>query len=79
MKKIDYISENIKANEFKNAHQAFEDYFANFDFNSIPAADRDADALDYEDMAEASLMATEAALDDIDDLIVEQDNDTIKV
>lgn len=54
------------------AHELFQEYFDNFDFNSIPASERNKDVEDYEDIAKASKMATEASLED--DVIIESNN-----
>lgn len=53
----------------QKARQAFQDYFDNFDFNSIPASERDKDVEDYAEIAKASKMASTAPLDDDTDIL----------
>lgn len=73
MKNInDYLIESANKKEKSKAYKSFQDYFDNFDFNSIPASERNKDVEDYEDIAKASKMATEASLED--DVIIESNN-----
>ena len=73
MKNInDYLIESANKKEKSKAHKSFQDYFDNFDFNSIPASERNKDVEDYEDIAKASKMATETSLED--DVIIESNN-----
>lgn len=53
----------------QKVRQAFQDYFDNFDFNSIPATERDKDVEDYAEIAKASKMASTAPLDDDSDIL----------
>lgn len=69
------INEYIKENKQSKIYNIFQQYFDNFDFDTIPDSERNKDAEDYEDIAKSIHMASEASLDE--DIIVENNNNEV--